>query len=34
MFYNISEQINIIMMKIAKIIKNNILLDILRQNIF
>ena len=33
MFYNISEQINIIMMEIAKIIKN-IFWDILRQNIF
>ena len=34
MFYNILEQINTIMMEIAKIIKNNISLDILRQNIF
>ena len=31
MFYNILEQINTIMMEIAKIIKNNISLDILRQ---
>ena len=34
MFYNTLEQLNIIMMEIAKIIKNNISLDILRQNIF
>ena len=34
MFYNTLEQFNIIMMEIAKIIKNNISLDILRQNIF
>ena len=34
MFYNILEQTNTIMMEIAKIIKNNIFLDILRQNIF
>ena len=34
MFYNILEQTNTIMMEIAKIIKNNISLDILRQNIF
>ena len=34
MFYNILEQINTIMMEIAKIIKNNISLDILKQNIF
>ena len=34
MFYNILEKLNTIMMEIAKIIKNNISLDILRQNIF
>ena len=34
MFYNILEQINTIMMEIAKIIKNSISLNILRQNIF
>ena len=34
MFYNILEQTNTIMMEIAKIVKNNISLDILRQNIF
>ena len=34
MFLNILEQINTIMTEIAKIIKNNISLDILRQNIF
>ena len=34
MFYNILEQINTIMMEIVKIIKNNISLDILKQNFF
>ena len=34
MFYNILEQINTIMMEIAKIIRKNISLDIFRQNIF
>ena len=34
MFYNIWEQFYIIMLEIAKIIKNNLSLDILRQNIF
>ena len=34
MFYNILEQINTIMMETAKIIKNSISLNILRQNIF
>ena len=34
MFYNILEKLNTIMVEIAKIIKNNISLDILRQNIF
>ena len=34
MFYDTLEQFNIIMMEIAKIIKNNISLDILRHNIF
>ena len=33
MFYNTLEQFNIIMMEFAKIIKNNISLDILRHNI-
>ena len=34
MFYNISEHINTIMMKIAKKLYRKIILDILRQNIF
>ena len=34
MFYNILEQTNTIMMEFAKIVKNNISLDILRQHIF
>ena len=34
MLFNILEQFNTIMMESAKIIKNNISLDILRQNIF
>ena len=34
MFYNILEQRYIILIKITKFIKNNIFLEILRQNIF
>ena len=34
MFYNTLEQFNIIMMEKVKIIKNNMSLNILRQNIF